>query len=65
MTFMLRQVRCVNQRDGGRERAPGRGSSVCKFLRQEGVWKFKELEEGQCGGGTRNKAGEGGTGQTT
>lgn len=39
------------------------GEAHAKFLLREGVRTFKELEEGRGGSGTRNEAGEAGTGQ--
>lgn len=65
ITFMMRQMVKMDKLNEGwkRRKVPGRGSCMCKFLIQEGIWMFKELEEGLCGRGTRNEASEGGTSQ--
>lgn len=39
------------------------GEAHAKFLLREGVWTFKDLEEGQWDRGARNEAGKTGTGQ--
>lgn len=47
----------------GRESFPGREKSMHEVPESGSSASVKELEEGQCGKGTKNEAGEGGTSQ--
>lgn len=49
--------------EDGRESFPGREKSRHKVPKSGGSASVKELEEGRCGKGTRNDAGEGRTSQ--
>lgn len=44
----------LNQRKNGEKRVPGRGNCA-KSPRQEGVWMFKEPEEGRVADGHKMK----------
>lgn len=55
MVFMLRQERCLTKGRMERREFQAEGTVCAKSLRQEGVWMFKEPEEGRVADGHKRK----------